>query len=342
MYDYVIVTHIPAFYKVNLYNELSKKLNIFVLFISNNTDEKRADDFVDLNNINFKYEVLNDGNFQSRDKLKNIQKLKTILKEIRYKKILVSGWDLLEFWYLIFVNPKNKNSLALESTVLESNTKGIKGFIKKIFLSRISIVFASGNLHTELLKKLNYQNETRVTEGVGIINKPSFDKQDKDYKKRFLFIGRLSKVKNLELLISVFNDLLEYKLTVIGDGEEKEYLQSIAKKNIIFIEPIENKKLKEKFQENDIFILPSISEPWGLVAEEALYFGLPVIVSKNCGSCELIENGVNGYIINPNDSKNIKDTILKIDDKKYEELFAGVERFSVDEKDKIQVEAYGS
>lgn len=45
MYDYLIVTHIPAFYKINLYNELSKKLKIFVVFIASNTDEKRADDF---------------------------------------------------------------------------------------------------------------------------------------------------------------------------------------------------------------------------------------------------------------------------------------------------------
>ena len=75
MYDYVIVTHIPAFYKVNLYNELAQKLNIFVVFIASNTAEKRADDFVGLEDVKFNYEVLHNGNFQRKNVFQNIKKL---------------------------------------------------------------------------------------------------------------------------------------------------------------------------------------------------------------------------------------------------------------------------
>ena len=81
MYDYVIVTHIPAFYKVNLYNELAKKLKILVVFIASNTNEKRADDFITLEKASFEYEVLFDGNFQDRDVFKNIKKLKAMLND---------------------------------------------------------------------------------------------------------------------------------------------------------------------------------------------------------------------------------------------------------------------
>ncbi len=340
MYDYIIVTHIPAFYKANLYNKLVEKLNILVIFIASNTDEKRADDFIALENADFNYEVLYDGNFQDRDVLHNIKKLKSILKNLEYKKIIVSGWDLKEFWYLIFTNTKQQNCLALESTILESNAKGIKGFIKRLFLSRISTVFASGQLHIELLKELNYKDSIKTTKGVGIINKPTFKTIKKDYQKRFLFIGRLSKVKNIEILIGIFNELDDYTLTIIGTGEDEEYLKSISKSNSIFLGAIENKDIKDKFQENDIFILPSMSEPWGLVVEEALYFGLPVIVSKNCGSVELVENDVNGYVVNPTDKNDIKKSILSIDNDKYERLLKGVEKFSIDEKDKWQVEVY--
>ena len=340
MYDYVIVTHLPAFYKVSLYNELAKIYNIYVVFIANNTNEKRANDFVTVENIQFKYEVLSDGDFQSRNVKENIEKLKHILKNIGYKKLLVSGWDLKEFWYLIIFYPKSKNCLALESTILESNVKGFKGWIKKIFLTRISTVFASGNLHVELLKALNFHEDIKITKGVGIINKPEFQKSEKKYQKRFLYVGRLSKVKNLEMLIKVFNDLPSFSLTLIGDGEEKEYLKKISDSNIIFKDPIENKKLKDEFLSNDIFILPSISEPWGLVVEEALYFGLPVIVSENCGSSELVENGKNGFIINPFDKESIREIILKIDDNCYSKLVYGVEKFSVDAKDTLQVGVY--
>lgn len=85
MYDYIIVTHIPAFYKVNLYNELSKKLKILVIFIATNTNEKRADDFTTLQNTNFSYNVLSKGDFQTRDLFSNIKKLSAILKKNNIK-----------------------------------------------------------------------------------------------------------------------------------------------------------------------------------------------------------------------------------------------------------------
>jgi glycosyltransferase involved in cell wall biosynthesis len=340
MYDYIIVTHLPTFYKVNLYNELAKKLNIFVVFIANDTNEKRALDFTASEKAVFEFTILSQCELQSRNKVISIYKLFLLINKKSYKKILLSGWDLPEFWFLLILYPNNKNCLALESTIIESNVNGLKGGIKRVFLSMIGTVFASGRLHVDLLNKLNYQKEISVTKGVGIINKPTFEKINKVYQKHFVFVGRLSKVKNLVLLIDIFNELPDHKLTIIGDGEEIEYLTSIANENIKLSGPMENTKLKNEFNKNDIFILPSISEPWGLVVEEALYFGLPVIVSKNCGSCELIEDGVNGYLVPHDDHAYIKEIIMKIDTSKYEELIIGVENFSISKKDAVQVDAY--
>lgn len=337
IYDYIIVTHIPAFYKVNLYNELAKRLKILVLFIANNTNEKRADDFITLENAKFEYKVLFDGNFQERVVKDNIFKLRSILKTCEYKKIIVSGWDLKEFWYLIFVNSKSKNCLALESTINESQVAGLRGFIKKIFLSRISTVFASGKLHVELLNALNYKNHIKITKGVGIINKPSFKSIKREYTKRFLFIGRLSTEKNIKLLIEIFNTLPDYTLTIIGSGPQMSELKSIAMQNSIFLGQIENSKLKKYFLSNDIFVLPSISEPWGLVVEEALYFSMPVIVSENCGSYELIQDKKNGYILDMKDTANTIRCIESINVEKYNLL---VQNISLDDKDILQVNTY--
>lgn len=340
MYDYVIVTHIPAFYKVNLYNQLAKKLNIFVIFLAANTNEKRADDFVGLDNACFECKVLYSGNLQERSSSVNIRCLKNIFKSLKYKKVLVSGWDLREFWYLIFANRKSKNCLALESTINESKTTGPQGIIKKIFLSRISTVFASGTLHRQLLMGLGYSGDIKITKGVGIINKPSFNKEAKEYHKKILYVGRLSAIKNLERLVQVFNRLEDCSLTIIGVDEQKEYLQKISNKNIIFKPAIENKKLKEEFLSHDVFILPSLVEPWGLVVEEAFYFGLPVIISQNCGARDIVNNGINGYWIDPENVDELTSVIQKIDSNKYYELILGVEKFSVNAKDVQQVEAY--
>jgi glycosyltransferase involved in cell wall biosynthesis len=343
MYDYIIITHLPAFYKVNLYNELAKKLNIYVIFIANNTADKRAKDFTQThNNMQFQYKILYDGTFQSRPKIQNIFTLYHFLKTLQYKKLLVNGWDLPEFWFVTWLSAKCKNCLALESTIVESNVTGIKRCIKTFFLSRISTVFASGHLHVALLNKLNYHGLIKMTKGVGIINKPIFDKHIREYQKRFLFVGRLSYEKNLKIVINIFNTLPQYHLTIVGEGVQKDELKARAKENIVFLGSVENKELKNVFAQNNIFILPSIIEPWGLVAEEALFFGLPVIVSKNCGVCELIEDGKYGLHVNPVDEQEMKETILKIDDTLYKKLLTNVNVFSFTEKDLWQVEQYCS
>jgi glycosyltransferase involved in cell wall biosynthesis len=342
MYDYIFITNIPSFYKVNLYNKLAKQLNIFVIFIADSTEEKRSNDFITLTNADFKYLLINQQELQNRNKFFSIIKLYRVLTHLKYKKLVIGGWDLLELWFANFFSKKNKNCLVVESTIVESQTKGFKGFAKRVFLSRISTVFASGKLQSQLLQELNYKNDIKITQGVGIINKPllTLVKKNKIYQKKFLYVGRLVKIKNLESLITIFNELPEHQLTIIGDGEEKKALKSIASKNIIFIDSIENRKLKYNFYENNILILLSLKEVWGLVVEESLYFGLPVIISQNCGACELLQNGKNGYIVNPNDVESIKSVITNIDNNKYQNLLTGVADFSVDNKDEYQVRQY--
>lgn len=340
MYDYVILTHLPAFYKINLYNELAKKLNIYVIFLGNSTNEKRAKDFTNLNNLNFKYEIIYNGNFQDRNKIKSCLRLYQIISKIKFNKILLGGWELLESWLVIFITNKNKNCYVLESTIIESITTGWKGLIKKIFLSKISTVFASGNLHIKLMHKLNFDKTIKITRGVGIINKPIYEDIRKIYKKRFLFIGRLSDEKNLETLIYIFNDLPSFTLTIVGIGPNEIKLKKIAKNNIIFTGSINNSEIQNIFLKNDIFILPSIHEPWGLVVEEALYFGLPVIVSNNCGACELIENGINGFLINPYDLDEMKKIILNINEDIFLKLVKNIKENNIDIKDLKQVAIY--
>lgn len=338
MYDYVIVTHLPAFYKVNLYNELAKNLKIFVIFVGYES-EQRTPDFIDLA-CSFDYQILNKSQFESRRKLHSLVALYNTIKKIEYKKAIVGGWDLIEFWAMVVLNKKSKNCLALESTVLESNSSRIKGLIKKFYLSRISTVFASGKLHTALLEKLNYSGVIKVTHGVGLINKPVITNLSKSYRKKYLYLGRLSPEKNLNFLINVFNKLPHHNLTLVGSGPLEHELKSYASENIVFLPHIENKNLAAIFAEHDLLILCSISETWGLVVEEALYHGLPVIVSQNCGVSELVENSKNGFLFSPFYEYELFKIISRIDEIIFTELFNSTSRAMIDLKDENQVEAY--
>jgi glycosyltransferase involved in cell wall biosynthesis len=339
MFDYIFVTHLPSFYKINLYNELSKHKKIFVIFVADNA-KNRTKDFVDFS-CQFEYEILTNGEFEKRNKFVSIMKLVAVFKKLQYKRLVVGGWDLWEFWILIFLSRKNKNCLALESTFVDSKSSGSKAFIKKMFLRRISLVFASGQMHKKLLDNLNYQGVCKFTRGVGLINKPIREFVKHEYKKRFLFLGRLSEEKNLNFLINIFNSMSDYCLTIVGNGHLKEVLKNMAKENISFVEHIENNKIKELFQNNDFLILPSLTEPWGLVVEEALYFGLPVLVSKNCGVVELVEDNVNGFITDPQDQEISRNIILKIDNNVYQNLITSVINSNmIEKKDIEQIKAY--
>jgi glycosyltransferase involved in cell wall biosynthesis len=61
---------------------------------------------------------------------------------------------------------------------------------------------------------------------------------------------------------------------------------------------------------SDVLVLPSYSEPWGLVVNEAMACGMPVIVSEKCGCApDLVQNGKNGISINPYDGKSLTDAL---------------------------------
>ena len=67
---------------------------------------------------------------------------------------------------------------------------------------------------------------------------------------------------------------------------------------------------------------------------------MPVIVSDRCGSCELVNEGTNGYVFDSNNHKKLKDIILSINDSSYQMLIDGVEKFSVNKKDLGQIISY--
>jgi glycosyltransferase involved in cell wall biosynthesis len=341
MYDYLIITQIPVFYKINLYNELSKKLNIFVIFLANETDDVRSSDFSSFSSIDFEYQTIGNNSLESRSRASFIRILK-ISSKLKYKKILLCAWNFPETWVLLLLNKKINNCFTLESTINESVTYGLKGLIKKIFLSRISTVFASGEMHVELLRELNFKGNVEITHGVGIINKPNITFSNYDYDKRFLYIGRLNSVKNLYSLVSIFNSLNGHLLTIVGSGKEGESLKKIANKNINFIDSIKNTDIYKIFDINDFLILPSLIEPWGLVVDEALYFNTPVIISKNCGAKDLINSGFNGYVVDPLDKKGIEKVIKSINISKYRLLKDALNSDDINKKDKLQIQSYSN
>lgn len=319
IYDYVFITNLPAFYKVNLYNKISDELNIKVIFFSE-TSEIRDDDFSS-ESFNFDHCYINKKtNFESRNKISSLFRLMFELSKINYKRIVFPGWELRELFFLSYISPKSKNSVVIESSINETKTTGFTWYLKTLFLNRMSLAFPSGRLQNEILELSNFKGDIEVTHGVGLINRNA-EHHDSSccYSElshfKYIYVGRLSEEKNLELLISAFNTNKK-ELTIVGDGPLLDKLRHVSNDNISFTGYINNNKLKEMYQSHHVFILPSRSEPWGLVIDESLSYGLPVVVSNQVGCQDDLVIELNtGLVFDYSSLSSLQEAITSMENK---------------------------
>ncbi len=129
-------------------------------------------------------------------------------------------------------------------------------------------------------------------------------------KKIFLYVGRLVNIKNIKIAIESFANLNQEENTfvIIGDGPMKQEFEEVAQKletNTIFTGRLEGEELNQWYNIAQVFILPSYQEAFGAVTNEALLAGCKALISEKAGSQCLIENGINGYTINPLDKADI-------------------------------------
>jgi glycosyltransferase involved in cell wall biosynthesis len=148
------------------------------------------------------------------------------------------------------------------------------------------------------------------------ILKPEVFRDDKN----FLFIGRLSKEKGVEVMIEAFNKMPNIKLDIIGNGDLFEYLQNKANKNIIFHGAKDKGFIKEKLNQVKALIFPSIwyeGLPNTLI--EAFSAGTPVIASNIENINQIVISGFNGVTFKSNDSDNMVKKILEFSAKNTKE-----------------------
>lgn len=135
------------------------------------------------------------------------------------------------------------------------------------------------------------------------------------YKEKFylkdckiiLYIGRLNKVKGLDLLLNAFSktEKNDYKIILVGNGPEEIALKSLTatlgiENRIVFAGFYSGIDLYAWYDIANFFILPSVYEPFGAVVNEALVYGCPVVASKYIGALDFIDES-NGFIFDPLD-----------------------------------------
>lgn len=340
MLDLVIINNVPAFYKINLYNELAKKVNIYVIFLALTDQVVISEKF--RSEIKFPYHIISNRQIEERNIFISLLKVIGLLRKLKFTKIIFGGYDNLETLLLPFFISKKKNCLQFESSIFESKSTGPIAWIKKVILSRYSVALPSGEMQCQLLRKLNFSGLLIKTYGVGIFNRIKFEKIEKSNRTselRYLFVGRLISKKNPFLLIKIFNEN-QKPLVIIGDGILLNELRSIANSNITFTQFVDNEQISKFYLSNDIFILPSDAEPWGLVVEEAIYYHLPVIVSDTVGcQHEMVLKPKTGEIFESRSEQSLRDSISSMESK-FHEFRNNCCVFDFESRDEKQIHAY--
>jgi glycosyltransferase involved in cell wall biosynthesis len=167
--------------------------------------------------------------------------------------------------------------------------------------------------------------------GIGEISEKSVEKERKT-KTNLLFVGRLIEWKGTKYLVEAMK-LLEaekFELHIAGDGPERENLEKIAPKNVVFHGYQTGKNLEELYRNADIFILPSIvddagyTEGLGTVLLEATNFSIPLIGTNVGGIPDIIKDGETGLLVPHKDPEAISDAVKKLaDNPELRRTFAG-------------------
>lgn len=310
------LTNTPAPYKVAFFNELSKKCDLTVLYDGIDKD-KREDAWFKDNVTKYRYDNL--GSF-------DFNKLKDYLN--KGFDVIVNGKYASKYGaYLCMHINKNYRTyfITADGGVIKNNF--IANKIKSFFISKGKYFLSSGEQTSKYFEYYGANKNNIYTYNFtslfkkDILDKP-VDYQEKiklrkeknlEYNRIFISVGSLINRKGYDLLLQSLKDnkLNDTLFLIVGSGEKKEELECYIKTNNInnvkFIGFKEKKEVFVYLKLSDVFIFPSREDIWGLVINEAMACGLPIISSDNVVAAkELVDKK---YLYNPEDIAKLKELI---------------------------------
>jgi glycosyltransferase involved in cell wall biosynthesis len=301
---------------VDFFNHLGKETSLKVVFEEGNSPIQKKRWNIKLFQ-NFSGVILNGVSFSKYGSL-SLGVIKHIKRN--YDFIIVANpLTPTGILSIIYMRYKNLKYIIFSEGGFPGSGKGIKEKIKKAVLRDAFAYFSGNNLGDNYFikyggseKKIfripftSISSSDILRSNLNDLEKSKARKVNK-LPDGFLVVcvSRFIPLKNLYWLIINWKHMpLDAHLILIGEGPEKnKYVNYITKKkisNIQILNYIEHKELLLYLQIFDLLVHPSKYDVWGLVINEAMASGLPVITTPYCLSgLELVEEGINGYICEP-------------------------------------------
>jgi 1,2-diacylglycerol 3-alpha-glucosyltransferase len=321
----LILSEIIAPYRIPVFNALARHegIDLHVIFLAESDPELR-DWLVYKDEIRFSYQVLPSWRqrFAGHNLLLN-RGLKSALRQAAPDVILCGGYNYPASWQTMRWAGRNRVPLILwvESTDRDyrSGNRVIE-FLKTKFLKRCSSFVVPGKSSLQYVKKYGATEDKIFTapnavdtdlfalRAVAIRQDDATQRQALQLPPRFfLFVGRLVREKGVYDLLEAYSKLAPelrgaIGLVLVGQGVARADLADraiqIVPGQVFCAGFVHRDQLASYYALAETFVFPSHTDTWGLVVNEAMACGLPVIVSDAAGcAADLVENGCNGRLV---------------------------------------------
>jgi glycosyltransferase involved in cell wall biosynthesis len=336
----VILTEIIAPYRIPVFNVLAQRtgLDLHVIFLAE-TDETLRQWRVYKDEIRFSYQVLPSWRWRAGKSSFLLNRgLWSALNKVKPEVLICGGYAYAASWEALLWARRHGVEFVLWS---ESNRHDARRrraaveWLKTYFLRHCDRFVVPGKASFEYLRSLGAAASSIVTAPNAVDNR-WFAAQAESVRShaaafrekmrlklklklplRFiLFVGRLVREKGVFDLLAAYAKLesgvrSEVGLVFAGDGVAKEELMQQAKlisaSAICFPGFAQREDLAGLYALAEALVLPTHSDPWGLVVNEAMACGLPIIASSVAGcSADLVEDGWNGYVVPPRDLEKLR------------------------------------
>ncbi len=340
-YTVVILHNIISPYKTLLFNTLYEKFkSLKVLYLAET--ERRRKWKIKYNELKFPYEIMFNMPLDGIPKIFLFIKTWQRLSDLNPDILIIGGYSYASYWAGFLWAKLRKRKIILWSASNEEDKDRlfINEKFKSFFVNRCDAANVYGKRGRDYLLKLGMSKNRIFIIGNVTDNSFYYNKVMKLKTKRevlcnqfgipdhnFVYIGRLSREKNILNLLDAYSRLkskeIGWGLILVGNGPQKIEIEDYIKKHSlkdIFLPGFRQKEeIPQYLAVSDVFILPSISEPWGLVVNEAMAAGLPILVSIKCGCYpDLVKDGVNGFSFNPFDVMGLYNLMKNIVQEKYD------------------------
>ncbi len=270
---------------------------------------------------------------KSLDQISFPARLKALLgayREFRPDVLNITGYyDWAQILLMCLAKAEGvKVVLSSESSAADHRRSPLREALKRRIVDRADAFFCFGTTSVEYLKRLGIPERKIAVRNAAVIDDRRIREEflraggtARKHSPAFIFVGRLAEEKNLKLLLEAYRRAKSrvrspWGLIFVGDGpmkaEIEDYVEKEKPDGVALAGGVSWLEVPEWLSLADVLVLPSYSEPWGLVVNEALVCSLPVIVSEKCGCArDLVEEGKNGYLFDPYDTDGLADHMVR-------------------------------